>query len=129
MLREALRLSPGQSGFTMALARLQVDRGNNQAAIDTLQKGITYAQGNADYHAFLAALLQRQQRHEEAIAQYRAALGLRPQSGVWLMGLGMSLQSLNRNTEARDAYRSAKASGTLKPDLQAFVDQRLQQLQ
>lgn len=129
VLREALRLSPGQTGFTMALARLQVDRGNNQAAIDTLQKGISYAQGNADYHAFLAALLQRQQRHEEAIAQFRAALGLKPQSGVWLMGLGLSLQSLNRNTEARDAYRSAKSSGNLKPELQAFVDQRLQQLQ
>ncbi len=129
MLREALQLSPGQSGFTMALARLQVDRGNNQAAIDTLQKGIAYAQGNADYHAFLAALLQREQRHDEAIAQFRAALGLKPQSGVWLMGMGMSLQALNRNTEAGDAYRRAKSSGTLKPELQAFVDQRLQQLQ
>ena len=113
----------------MALARLQVDRGNNQAAIDTLQKGIAYAQGNADYHAFLAALLQRQQRHDEAVAQFRAALGLKPQSGVWLMGLGMSLQALNRNSEAGEAYRSAKSSGTLKPELQAFVDQRLQQLQ
>ena len=129
VLREALQLSPGQTGFTMALARLQVDRGNNQAAIDTLQKGIGYAEGNAEYHAFLAALLQRQQRHEEAIAQFRAALGLKPRSGVWLMGLGMSLQTLNRNTEAGEAYRRAKSSGTLKPDLQAFVDQRLQQMQ
>jgi MSHA biogenesis protein MshN len=129
VLREALQLSPGQTGFTMALARLQVDRGNNQTAIDTLQNGIGYAEGNADYHGFLAALLQRQQRHEEAIAQFRAALGLKPQSGVWLMGLGMSLQALNRNTEAGEAYRRAKSSGTLKPELQAFVDQRLQQLQ
>jgi len=129
VLREALRLSPGQTGFTMALARLQVDRGNNQAAIDTLQKGIAYAQANADYHAFLAALLQRQQRHEEAVAQFQAALGLKPQSGVWLMGLGMSLQALNRNTEAAEAFRRAKSSGALNPELQAFVDQRLQQLQ
>lgn len=129
VLQEALRLSPGQTGFTMALARLQVDRGNNQAAIDTLQKGIAYAQANADYHAFLAALLQRQQRHDEAVAQFQAALGLKPQAGVWLMGLGMSLQALNRNAEAGEAFRRARSSGVLNPELQAFVDQRLQQLQ
>ena len=129
VLREGLQLNPGQTGFTMTLARLQVDRGNTQAAIDILQKGMAYAQNNADYHAFLAALLQRQQRHNEAIEQYQAALNLKPQSGVWLMGLGISLQALNRNTEAQDAFRRAKASGNLNADLQAFVDQRLRQLQ
>jgi MSHA biogenesis protein MshN len=129
VLREALRLSPDQTGFTMALARLEVDRGHNQAAIDTLQKGIAHAQSNADYHAFLGALLQRQQQHDDAVGQFRAALSLKPQSGLWLMGLGMSLQALHRNTEAGEAFRRAKSTGTLKPELQAFVDQRLQQLQ
>ena len=129
VLREGLQLNPGQTSFTMALARLQVDRGNNQAAIDILQKGMAEAQNNADYHAFLAALLQRQQRHAEAIERFQAALNLKPQSGVWLMGLGISLQALNRNPEAQEAYRRAKASASLNADLQAFVDQRLRQLQ
>jgi len=129
VLREGLQLNPGQTGFTMTLARLQVDRGNTQAAIDILQKGMAYAQNNADYHAFLAALLQRQQRHNEAIEQFQAALSLKPQSGVWLMGLGISLQALNRNAEAQETFRRAKASGSLNADLQAFVDQRLRQLQ
>lgn len=129
VLREGLQLNPGQTGLTMTLARLQVDRGNTQAAIDILQKGMVYAQDNADYHAFLAALLQRQQRHNEAIEQFQAALSLKPQSGVWLMGLGISLQALNRNAEAQETFRRAKASGSLNADLQAFVDQRLRQLQ
>ncbi len=129
VLREGLQLDPGQTSFTMTLARLQVDRGNTQAAIDILQKGMAYAQNNADYHAFLAALLQRQQRHNEAIEQFQAALSLNPRSGVWLMGLGISLQALNRNAEAQETFRRAKASGSLNADLQAFVDQRLRQLQ
>lgn len=129
VLQEGLQLNPAQTGFAMALARLQVDRGNNQAAADTLQKTIAHAQNNAEYLAFLAALLQRQQRHYEAVEQFQAALSLKPQSGIWLMGLGMSLQELNRNSEALEAFHRAKASGNLNPDLQAFADQRLRQLQ
>jgi MSHA biogenesis protein MshN len=45
------------------------------------------------------------------------------------MGLGISLQALNRNSEAQEAFRRAKSSNTLNPELQAFVDQRLKQLQ
>jgi len=43
--------------------------------------------------------------------------------------LGISLQALNRNIEAQDAFRRARSSSTLSPELQAFVDQRLKQLQ
>lgn len=129
LLQEGLQIAPAQIGFAMALARLQVDGGNTPAAIDTLQKSASYAQSSGEYLAFLAALLQREQRHDEAIEQFRAALRLKPDSGVWLLGLGMSLQAANRGAEARDAFRRAKASGNLNPSLQAFADQRLQQLQ
>ncbi|MDP1718688.1 MAG: tetratricopeptide repeat protein [Burkholderiales bacterium] len=129
IVQEGLKLNPAQTGFAMMLARLQLDRGNTPAAVDTLQKGLVHAQNNPDYLSFLAALLQRQKRHNEAIDQYAAALKLQPQSGVWLMGLGISLQAVNRNPEAQEAFRRAKASGTLTSDLQAYVDQRLRQLQ
>jgi len=129
IMQEGLQLNPAQIGFAMALARLQLDRGNTQAAVDTLNKSLAYAQNNPDYLSFLAALLQRQKRHGEAIELYAATLKLQPQSGVWLMGLGISLQALNRNAEAQEAFRRAKASGNLNPDLQAYVDQRLRQLQ
>lgn len=129
VLQEGLKLAPSQTGFTMTLARLQVDRGDNKQAIATLQRGLEYAQGNADYAAFLAALLQRDGQHEEAIEQFQAALRLRPASGVWWLGLGISLQAINRAAEAQDAYRRARATNNLSPDLQAFADQRLLQLQ
>jgi MSHA biogenesis protein MshN len=128
LLQEGLRLAPEQSGFTVTLSRLQVDRGDNAQAITTMQDGQRYAQGSPDYAAYLAALLQRQGRHEEAIEQFRSALRVKPAAGVWWIGLGMSLQALKRNAEAQDAYLRARANG-LHPELAAFAEQRLKQLQ
>ena len=93
-----------------------------------MQKSAPAAQSNPEYAARLAGLLQRQARHKEAIENYQAALRLAPGSGVWLMGLGISLHALNRSGEAQDAFRRARATNTLNPELQAFVDQRLKQL-
>jgi MSHA biogenesis protein MshN len=129
VLQDGIRLSPEQSGFTVTLARLQVDRGDNAQAITTMQDGLRYAQANPNYSAFLAALLQRQGRHEEAIEQFRSALRAKPAVGVWWIGLGMSLQALKRNAEAQDAYRRARANGNLHPELAAFAEQRIKQLQ
>ncbi len=128
IMMEGLQLNPAQIGFAMALARLQLDRGNTQAAVDTLNTSLTYAHNNPDYLAFLAALLQRQNRHAEAIDQYIEALKLQPKAGVWLMGLGISLQAVKRNPEAQEAFSRAKASGNLSPSLQAYVDQQLRQM-
>ena len=128
VLQEGLTLNPNQPGFALALARLQAERGDTQAAIATMQNSAAAAQNNPEYLASLAALLQRAGRHAEAVEHYQAALQL-TSSGVWWMGLGISLQALDRKAEARDAFTRAKSSNTLTPDLQAFVEQHLQQLQ
>jgi MSHA biogenesis protein MshN len=112
----------------MLLARLQIERGGS--GIDTLTRTLPYAgkgEVTADYHAFLAGALQREQRHREAAEQYQAALR-GAGNGVWWMGLGMSLQAEKRNAEALEAFQRARASGTLSPELLAFVERRLQQL-
>jgi len=129
VLQDGLAIAPAQTGFAMTLARLQVDRGDNGQAIATLQKGLDHARANPDYLGFLAALLQRQARHEDAIAQYQAALRMKPSAGVWWIGLGISLQAVNRPAEAQDAYRRARATSSLNAELTAFAEQRLRQLQ
>lgn len=129
LLQDGLKLSPAQTGFAMALARMQVERGDGGAGVDTLMRSLEHARSSPDYLGLLAALLQRQQRHGEAVEQFQAALRLRPQNGVWLLGLGVSLQTLGRNADAQEAYQRAKQSGSLNPELQAFADQRLRQLQ
>lgn len=125
-LQAGLILDPRQPALAMLLARLQIERG--ASGIDTLTRTLPYAGNNADYHAFLAGALQRQQRYGEAAEQYQAALRTAPANGVWWMGLGMSLQADKRNAEALEAFQRARASGSLSAELQAFVERRVQQL-
>jgi MSHA biogenesis protein MshN len=125
-LQAGLALDPRQPALAMLLARLQIERGGS--GIDTLTRTLPYVGNNADYHAFLAGALQREQRHREAAEQYQAALRAAPANGVWWMGLGMSLQAEKRNAEALEAFQRARASGTLSVELQAFVERRLQML-
>ncbi|MBI2313154.1 MAG: tetratricopeptide repeat protein [Betaproteobacteria bacterium] len=128
-LQEGLRINPKQVGFAMTLARIQVERGELGPAVETLEKVRAYGQSQPDYRAFLAALLQRQSRHREAIEHYQAAVRAAPSAGVWLMGLGISLEAEQRIAEAREAFQRAHATNTLNPELAAFVDQRLRQIQ
>ncbi|NMM37568.1 MAG: tetratricopeptide repeat protein [Glaciimonas sp.] len=128
-LQEGLTIDPAQPGLAMILARLQIERGHLRPALETLQRTLPYAAEQADYQAFLAALLQREKRHKEAAEHYAVALRKVPQNSLWWMGYGISLQADNRLAEAQDAFTRAKASNTLSPELQAFVDQKLRQIQ
>ncbi len=125
VLQEGLQLAPAQHGFAMTLARLQMDNGELDAGVQTLARSMEYPGVSPDYIAFYAGLLQRQQKHAEAAAQFQRALGQRSNVGVWLLGLGVSLEALGRGAEAQEAYRLAKASGNLSADLQSFADQKL----
>lgn len=124
-LQAGLDGKPEQAGFAMLLARLQVERGALDAATATLEKSLPYAENRADYQAFFAALLQRQNRHKEAITHYQIALQLSPGNGVWMMGLGISMQAIQRNDEADNMFKRALESQTLSPELQRFVRQQL----
>ncbi|THC46548.1 tetratricopeptide repeat protein [Massilia sp. Mn16-1_5] len=125
-LQQALSLDPRQPALAMLLARLQIERG--KSGIEALLRTLPYAGGNGEYHAFLAGALQRQNRFREAADQYQTALRAAPNNAVWWMGLGMALQGDKRNPEALDAFRQARALGTLSPELQAFVERRLAQV-
>lgn len=128
VLQEGLKLNPHDTSFAMLLARLQVERGAELLALDTLQKNLPDAKDQADYQAFMAVLMQRQNRHQEAIAFFQAALQLVPNKGVWLMGMGISLQTMGRNEDAKEVYTRALASNSLNAQLQAFVQKKLKEL-
>jgi MSHA biogenesis protein MshN len=125
IVREAMP----QADMAMQLARQQLQDNALREAIDTLQRALPQAGARADYHAFLAALLQRDDQHRPAAEHYATALRSAPDNGVWWMGLGISYQALQMATQAQQAYRSAQASRSLNPELAAFVEARLGQLQ
>jgi MSHA biogenesis protein MshN len=125
-LRLSLGIDPRQPGLAMVLARLQLERGG--PALETLMTTLPYAGNSADYLAFLAGVLQREQRHAEAARYYRDALQLAPGNGVWWMGLAISLQADQHLPEAREAYTRARAASGMTPELLAFIDRKLEQL-
>lgn len=127
--KEGLALDAAQPGLAMILARLELEKGELQPAIETLERSLPYAVDRADYQAFLAALLQRAERHKEAVEHYFIALQKAPQNGVWWMGVAISLQADRRKPEAIEAFKRAKSTNSLSPELVDFVNAQLAQLQ
>ena len=128
VLQDGLSLLPENTTFAMTLARIQVERANIHGALATLQR-YPPTVDNPEFHAFLAALLQKSEQHKGAIEHYQTALRYNPTAGSWLIGLGISYQADQQNAKALEAFQRAKQSNTLNPALQAFVDQKLRQLQ
>lgn len=126
-LQDGLAILPDNAAFALTLARIQVERANISGALATLQQHMPTDE-HPDYHAFLAALLQKTEQHKAAIAQYQIALRSNPTAGAWLIGLGISCQADQQDAKAVEAFQRARQS-KLSPELQAFVDQRLRQLQ
>ncbi|MEO1767309.1 tetratricopeptide repeat protein [Thiobacter aerophilum] len=116
------------AALAMALARLQLERAGASAALATLDRYAPEAVGNAQYAAFEAALLQRLDRHAEAIARFQAALQGDPQRAQWWLGLALSLEAEGRAEQAIQAFERARSLPGLSPDLRAFAEQSLGRL-
>lgn len=125
LLAEGLAVVPSQVSWIMTLARLQIEAGDAKAAWATLEAGLPYARNSSEYQGFAGGVLHRLQRESEAADAYRAALRLAPNDGRWWLGLGLALEAGGAAGEARQAFQNARASGSLSPEMTAFVDQRL----
>ena len=128
-LQEGLAINPANTGFAVLLARISVERGDLDGALALLKRHEASAQNNAEYHAFVAALYQRGNRHGEAIEQYETALRLTSTVGAWWIGLGISQEAAGRPKDAAASFRRGKATGGLNEELVAYVDRRLKQIQ
>lgn len=129
ILAKGLKYHPGYGPFALLYARLQVQNGLLDRAVQVLENAMEAKAQNADFLAFLAALYQRQKAFDKSIATYKKALSLQPQQGVWWMGIGISLEGAGKTKEAISAYNEAKKSNTLTAKLRHYVEGRLQTLQ
>lgn len=128
IIDQGLALDPRQTRLALLSARVKVEIGDIGGGLAVLERYSDAGVQDQNFRAFRAALYQRLNRHSEAATDYMAALKLTPGVGAWWAGLAISQQALNRRAEALESFRQAQAVGRLGPELAAFVEQRIRQL-
>lgn len=130
LLSEGLMLLPRQTRFTLALAPLWIQAGQQADAMLLLEQGARHASPkDGPYHAYYASQLLRLKRPVQAQQHFELAVASDPGRGEWLLGLGLALQANGRTQEAIAALQRASASGQLAPQNKAMVDQAIARLQ
>ena len=109
----------------MTLARLNVDAGDTDGAIELLERRQASARDDPQYHALLGALLLRVRRYEDAVQHYLVALRSDPANVSWLVGVGVAFEGVGNLANATEAYRRADDSAGLSPETAKFLAERL----
>jgi Flp pilus assembly protein TadD len=128
LLKEGLSTQGGNSDWTNLYARLLVSKGEIDTAIAVLTSVAPEIHKEPDYYAFLAALYQKRERHADAVHTYRQVLQARPDNSVWWMGLAISLEALQQNSEALFAYNKALQGNSMSQDLRKYVHGKINYL-
>jgi tetratricopeptide (TPR) repeat protein len=124
----AVAINPDLTNAWLALAQLQWERGDHEAAQRSLQELLQHvdrrrtqdvlvidpvAEGTARLR--LGRLRRNSQRPEQAIRQFRLAADLQPRQTTPLIELGITLRTMGRWQEARAAYLEALQRGPEDP--------------
>jgi MSHA biogenesis protein MshN len=125
LLEAGIKVAPSHLMFRKLYARALMQQGRDSEAVTVLHAALPPIAADPEYHALLAALYQRIGKHQAAAAVYLKVLKLFPRRGIWWVGLGISLEAMDKNTQAHQAYLKAKQSGTLPGDIARYTDNRL----
>lgn len=107
VLEEGLSRADRPSVPAAFLARLLIERGEVSRAARILADHAPAMRADTDYHLLLAATYRHAGNHERAAEHYRELTDHLPYRGTAWVGLGASLEALDRTGEALDAYRQA----------------------
>ncbi len=128
-LEAGLALTPDNSRLNLVYGRVLAEQGDVSGAIERLTRAAPPAAADPQYHALIAALLQRAGRHDQAITAYRQILALEPRNGIWWIGLAISLAASGQTGDAVNAYHQALVDAALSANLRHYVDAQLSRLQ
>lgn len=129
IIKTGLQQRPFYPGYMQLKARMLVNAGKIDQALHLLQLAPPTLNTHPDYHAFIAALYQRQGQPLFAEKLYEQLLALQPNNATWWMGLGIALESMGKRTLAIEAYLKARNSDHLNPELKIYAETRVHNLQ
>jgi len=125
LLQQGVQLIPAHTIFIKLYARALMQLNRDQQAIALLREHAPAVASDPEHHALLAALYQRKQDHLAAANTYSEILKVRPDAGLWWVGLAISLEAMGKQQQAQQAYNRARQTGTLHGDLARYTDNRL----
>lgn len=125
LMQQGLKQRPDNTDFLKLYARVLMQLDRDHEAIQVLREHAPGIAADPNYYALLAALDQRQHDHRDAAKIYANILKLRPDTGAWWVGLGISLEALGKTKQAQEAYARARKTGSLVGELARFTDKRL----
>ena len=127
VLSRGLQHYPRHAPYASSYARLLARQGRDHTAIIALRKALPEGHGNAESHALLAGLHQRAGDPSAAAESYLAALRIKPTTGEWWMGLGLSSEQAGDERTAAQAYSRALRL-RLPGEVERYVRSRLLEL-
>lgn len=120
--------APASLSWALLNARAQLQQGNGDLALALLQQ-YPEAQAREDYVDLLASAYQLQGDHRQAVQSYLTVLALNPQQARAWINMGISLEHLQQQSRAIDAYQNAIRIPDIPPALRQYAAQQLQRLQ
>ena len=124
-IREAIRLEPGNADLHIALATFYRKQHDANAALAEYREAVRIARYDCAYRRLLADNLVRENRHEEAIREWKDFLLLSPRDLAASSSLvNLYLARHDRNSAIGELRRSLKASSDTAPTESAFLEER-----
>jgi MSHA biogenesis protein MshN len=124
-IEAAKRFYPVRENLALLSAKIRLDGGDTVAAQAVLEKQVAINKAGENTYAMLAPLYQQQGAFEESARLYRKLLEKNRNNGRYWMGLAVALEALKDQANAANAYRQARQSGSLQPELARYAEQRL----
>jgi len=125
-VQNSLQLQSTYPPFVELAARALVKQNKTSEALQLLQTIHPSLKKNPNFYALMATLYDRQGQSDLATELYEQLVVLQPSNSVWWVGLGVALDHTGKQDQALIAYSRAEKTNNLSPELNAYVNTRLQ---
>jgi|GEM_PF-3784177 len=129
LIKEGLSIEPDYLPFVQTQAQLLVDANQLQEALKLLKNQSPNIVTYPDYYAMLAVVYQKLNDARHAGSIYQALVKINPQKAIYWLGLGISLEQIQKPQLAVNAYQKALYLGNIPIQLRSYAASRIQSLQ
>ncbi len=121
-----LSIAPGNNAYKKIKARLDIEQGRAEQALQMLLASPPPVQADTEFHDLMATAFLSTQQYDFATATYQSLLQQNAAEGRWWYGLAASFDARGQSQDAAVAYERALQQVNLSPSLRQASQTRLQ---